>query len=149
MERSLVLIKPDGVQRGLIGEIIRRYEQRGLKLIAAKFMMVSTKLAEDHYAIHKGKPFYDGLIKRITSSPVLAMVWEGNQVVTAIRQTNGDTNPVKAAAGTIRHDLGLTSEFNLVHASDSPENGELEVALWFQSEELVCWQRDSDHWVNV
>ncbi len=149
MEHSLVLIKPDGVQRSLMGEIIQRFEQRGLKLIAAKFILVPLKLAEKHYAIHQGKPFYDGLIKRITSSPVLALAWEGYQVVAAIRQTVGDTNPLKATPGSIRHDLGITSEFNLVHASDSPENGEMEVALWFKPEELVNWQRDSDRWLYV
>jgi len=149
LERSLVLIKPDGVQRGLMGEIIHRFEARGLKLIAAKFMMVPNALAEKHYAIHKGKPFHDGLIKRITSSPVLVLAWEGYQVVAAIRQTNGDTNPLKAAPGTVRHDLGMMSEYNLIHASDSPENGNLEVALWFKPEELVNWQRDSDRWVYV
>ncbi|MGB8251656.1 MAG: nucleoside-diphosphate kinase, partial [Anaerolineaceae bacterium] len=102
-----------------------------------------------HYAIHLGKPFYDGLIKRITSSPVLVLAWEGYQVVAAIRQTNGDTNPLKAAPGTVRHDLGMMSEYNLIHASDSPENGELEVAIWFKPEELVNWQYDSDRWVYV
>ena len=149
MERSLVLIKPDGVQRGLIGEIIQRFERRGLKLIAAKFILVPVSLAEKHYAIHKGKPFYDGLIKRITSSPVLALAWEGYQIVSAIRQTIGDTNPLNAPPGSIRHDLGMTSEYNLVHASDSPANGEMEIALWFRPEELVDWQRDSDRWIYV
>jgi nucleoside-diphosphate kinase len=149
LERSLVLIKPDGVQRGLIGEIIKRFEQRGLKLIAAKFLLVPRTLAETHYAVHLGKPFYVGLVDRITSSPVLALVWEGDQVVSAIRQTVGATNPMNAAPGTIRHDLGMTSEFNLVHASDSPENGQLEVALWFKPEELTSWNRDFDRWTYV
>ncbi len=149
MERSLVLIKPDGVQRGLIGEIISRFEQRGLKLIAAKFLLVPRTLAEMHYAVHLGKPFYEGLVERITSSPVLALAWEGDQVVSAIRQTVGATNPMNAAPGTIRHDLGMTSEFNLVHASDSPENGQLEISLWFKPEELVSWDRDSDRWIYV
>ena len=149
MERSLVLIKPDGVQRGLIGEIITRFEQRGLKLVAAKFILVSRTLAETHYAVHKGKPFYEGLVGRITSSPVLALVWEGTQVISVIRQTVGATNPINAAPGTIRHDLGITSEFNLVHASDSPENGQLEVSLWFKPEELTSWDRDSDRWIYV
>jgi nucleoside-diphosphate kinase len=149
LERSLVLIKPDGVQRGLIGEIISRFERRGLKLIASKFMLVSRELAESHYAIHKGKPFYADLVDRITSSPVLALVWEGDQVVSAIRQTIGATNPMNAAPGTIRHDLGMTSEFNLVHASDSPENGQFEVSLWFKPEELVSWDRDINRWIYV
>ncbi len=147
MEHSLVLIKPDGVQRGLMGTIISRFESRGLKLIAAKFLMVPRELAEKHYAVHKGKPFYDSLITRITSSPVLALAWEGPQVISFIRQTVGATNPANAVPGTIRHDLGLTSEFNLVHASDSPENGELEVTLWFQPEELVNWQPDANRWL--
>lgn len=147
MERSLVLIKPDGIQRGLMGTIINRFENRGMKLIAAKFLMVPRTLAEKHYAVHKGKPFYDNLITRITSSPVLALAWEGPQVISFIRQTVGSTNPANAAPGTIRHDLGLTPEFNLVHASDSPENGELEVALWFKPEELVTWQPDSNRWL--
>jgi nucleoside-diphosphate kinase len=149
LERSLVLIKPDGVQRGLIGEIISRFERRGLKLIAAKFLLVPRPLAEAHYAVHKGKPFYESLVERITSSPVLALVWEGDQVIAAIRQTAGSTNPTTAAPGTIRHDLGMTSEFNLVHASDSPENGLFEVSLWFQPEELVPWDRDTDRWIHV
>jgi nucleoside-diphosphate kinase len=147
LEHSLVLIKPDGVQRGLIGEIITRFEKRGMKLVAAKFMMVPRELAEEHYAIHKGKPFFEGLISRITSSPVLALVWEGTHVISAIRQTVGVTNPANAAPGTIRHDLGLTTEFNLIHASDSPENGEQEVGLWFKPEEIVSWQHNSDRWL--
>jgi nucleoside-diphosphate kinase len=118
-----------------------------MKLIAAKFLMVSRDLAEKHYAVHKGKPFYDSLIIRITSSPVLALVWEGPQVIALIRQTVGSTNPAIAVPGTIRHDLGLTPEFNLVHASDSPENGEMEVSLWFKPEELVSWQPDSNQWL--
>ena len=147
MERSLVLIKPDGVQRGLMGAIISRLENRGMKLVAAKFLMVSQELAEKHYAVHKGKPFYDSLIARITSSPVLALAWEGPQVVSFIRQSVGATNPANAVPGTIRHDLGMTAEFNLVHASDSPENGELEVSLWFKPEELVSWQPDANRWL--
>jgi nucleoside-diphosphate kinase len=149
LERSLVLIKPDGVQRGLIGEIISRFEQRGLKLIAAKLLIVSRPLAEAHYAVHKGRPFYADLVDRITSSPVIALAWEGDQVVSAIRQTVGATNPMNAVPGSIRHDLGVTSEFNLVHASDSPENGELEISLWFKPEELVTWKRDIDRWIYV
>jgi nucleoside-diphosphate kinase len=149
LERSLVLIKPDGVQRGLIGKIISRFEKRGLKLIAAKFLLVPRALAEAHYSVHNGKPFYEGLVNRITSSPVLALAWEGDQVVAAIRQTVGATNPLNAAPGTIRHDLGMTSEFNLVHASDSPENGQLEVSLWFKPEELFSWNRDIDRWLSV
>jgi nucleoside-diphosphate kinase len=147
MERTLVLIKPDGVQRGLIGEIIGRLERRGLRLAAAKFMQVSQELAETHYAIHKGKPFYDGLIKYITSAPVMAMVWEGPNAVGAIRQTMGSTRPTDAAPGSVRHDFALEVGRNLTHASDTVENGEKEVALWFNVSELVQWKRDTDQWI--
>lgn len=147
MEKTLVLVKPDGVQRGLIGEIIRRLEQRGLKLIAAKFMWVSRELAEKHYAIHKGKPFYEGLIEYITSAPVMAMVWSGPNAVAAVRQTMGATRPTEAAPGSVRHDFGLEIGRNLTHASDSVENGENETALWFRPEELVEWERAIDSWV--
>ena len=124
MEQTLVLVKPDGVQRGLIGEVISRLERRGLRLVAAKFMQVGRELAETHYAIHKGKPFYDGLIKYITSAPVMAMAWEGPNAVAAIRQTMGATKPTEAAPGSIRHDFALEVGRNLTHASDSVENGE-------------------------
>ncbi len=146
MERTLVLVKPDGVQRGLIGEVISRLERRGLKLVAAKFMAVSRALAEEHYAVHRGKPFYEGLIAYITSAPVMAMVWEGPNAVAAVRQTMGATRPTEAAPGTIRHDFGLEIGRNLTHASDTPENGAKEVALWFRPEELVSWSRDLDRW---
>jgi nucleoside-diphosphate kinase len=147
MEQSLVLVKPDGVQRGLIGEVMRRLEQRGLHLIAAKFMQVSQELAETHYAIHKGKPFYEGLIKYITSAPVMAMAWDGPNAIVAIRQTMGATRPTEAAPGSIRHDFALEVGRNLTHASDSVENGEKEVALWFKSTELVDWKRGADQWI--
>ncbi|NWF63745.1 MAG: nucleoside-diphosphate kinase [Chloroflexi bacterium] len=147
MERSLVLVKPDGVQRGLIGEAIARFERRGLRLVAAKFIWVSKDLAEAHYAEHKGKGFYDGLISYITSAPVMAMVWEGPNAVAAIRQTVGSTKPWEAAPGTIRHDFALEVGRNLIHASDKPETGERETALWFKQEELVEWARAIDAWV--
>lgn len=147
MERTLVLVKPDGVQRGLVGEVIARLERRGLKLTAAKFLSVSTVMAEEHYAVHKGKPFYEGLVKYITSAPVMALVWEGPNAVAAVRQTMGATRPYEAAPGTIRHDFALTVGRNLTHASDSPENGEKEVALWFKPEELVQWNRPIDSWI--
>ena len=147
MERSLVLVKPDGVQRGLIGEVFARLERRGLRLVAAKFMAVSQELAETHYAIHKGKPFYDGLIAYITSAPVMAMLWEGPNAVAAIRQTMGATRPTEAAPGSLRHDFALEVGRNLTHASDTIENGEKEVALWFKPEELVDWSREVDRWV--
>jgi nucleoside-diphosphate kinase len=147
VERTLVLVKPDGVQRGLIGEVIARLERRGLRLVAAKFMDVSRQLAETHYAIHKGKPFYDGLISYITSAPVMAMVWEGPSAVAAVRQTMGATRPTEATPGTVRHDLALEVGRNLTHASDEPANAEKEVALWFKQHELVQWRRDLDKWV--
>jgi nucleoside-diphosphate kinase len=147
MERSLVLIKPDAVQRGLIGEVILRLERRGLRLVAAKFINVSQELAQTHYAIHQGKPFYNSLIDYITSAPVMAMVWEGPDAIEAIRQTMGATSPIKAAPGSIRHDFALQIGRNLTHASDSVENGVKEVALWFSSQELVSWQRSLDWWV--
>lgn len=147
MEKTLVLVKPDGVQRGLIGEVIARLERRGLRLIGAKFIQVSRELAETHYAIHKGKPFYEGLINYIISAPVMAMVWEGPRAIAAVRQTMGATRPWEAAPGTIRHDFALEVGRNLTHASDSVENGEAEVALWFKSEELVSWDRATDQWI--
>ena len=147
MERSLVLVKPDAVQRGLIGEIILRLERRGLRLAAAKFINVSQELARAHYAIHLGKPFYEALIAYITSAPVMAMVWEGPDAIQAIRQTMGATSPIQAAPGSIRHDFALQIGRNLTHASDSVENGIQEVALWFTPQELVSWQRSLDQWV--
>lgn len=147
MERSLVLVKPDGVQRGLVGEVISRLEHRGLRLVASKFMSVSPDLAETHYAIHKGKPFYDGLIAYIISAPVMAMVWEGPDAIVAIRQMMGATKPTEAAPGSLRHDYALEVGRNLTHASDSVENGVSETALWFKKEELVDWTRAVDKWV--
>ena len=147
MERSLVLVKPDGVQRSLVGEVISRLERRGLRLVAARFMQVSQELAETHYAIHQGKPFYAGLIQYITSAPVMAMVWEGPNAIAAIRQTMGATRPTEAAPGSLRHDFALEVGRNLTHASDSVENGEKEVSLWFKPDEIVAWGRDSDKWI--
>jgi len=147
VERTLVLVKPDGVQRGLVGEVITRLEQRGLRLIAARFMWVTKELAEKHYAVHLGKPFYEGLIAYITASPVMAMAWEGPFAVAAVRQTMGSTKPTEAAPGTIRHDYALMVGRNLTHASDSPENGVQEINLWFKPEELVAWERDNDRWL--
>jgi len=147
VERSLVLVKPDGVQRALVGEVISRLEHRGLRLVGAKFMQVSRELAETHYGIHKGKPFYNGLIEYITSAPVMAMVWEGPNAIAAIRQTMGATRPTEAAPGSLRHDFALEVGRNLTHASDSPDNGASEVALWFEEEELLNWKREVDRWV--
>jgi nucleoside-diphosphate kinase len=147
MERSLVLVKPDAVQRGLIGEVILRLERRGLRLVAAKFITVSDELAMTHYAIHEGKPFFESLIRYITSAPVMAMVWEGPNAINAIRQTMGATRPTEAAPGSIRHDYALEIGRNLTHASDTAENGVKEVSLWFKPEELVTWERAIDQWV--
>ncbi|NMB53370.1 MAG: nucleoside-diphosphate kinase [Leptolinea sp.] len=147
MERTFVLVKPDGVQRGLIGEIIARLEKRGLKLVAAKFLQVSNDLAEKHYAVHKGKEFYPGLIRYITSAPVLAMVWEGSNAVAVVRQTMGATRPWEAAPGSIRHDFALEVGRNLTHASDSVENASAEISLWFTESDLVDWQRCTDDWI--
>jgi len=147
VERSLVLVKPDGVQRGLIGQIITRFEDRGLRLVACKFMQVSPELAKEHYAVHMGKPFYNDLIDFITSAPVMAMVWAGPEAINAVRQTVGKTRGTEADPGTIRHDFALQARFNLTHASDSVENAESEIALWFQPEELVEWKRCTEDWM--
>jgi nucleoside-diphosphate kinase len=147
LERTLVLVKPDGVQRGLIGEVISRLERRGLRLTAAKFVSVDQSMAEEHYAVHKGKPFYGPLITYITSAPVMAMVWEGPNAIRAVRQTFGATRPLDAEPGSLRHDFALEVGRNLVHASDSPETSEVEVNLWFTPQELVTWNRAIDPWI--
>ncbi|MCP4423483.1 MAG: nucleoside-diphosphate kinase [Chloroflexi bacterium] len=148
MERTLILVKPDGVQRGLAGEIINRFERRGLKLAGMKFLQMSQELAEKHYAVHKERPFYNSLVEYITSGPVLAMVWEGNDAIAAARSTMGATNPVQAGPGTIRGDFGMEIGRNLVHGSDSPENAVKEVALFFDAAELVDWNRGADAWIR-
>ena len=147
MERTLVLVKPDAVQRGLIGEVLRRLEARGLKLVGLKLVAVSRELAEQHYAIHRGKPFYSGLIGYIISAPVAAAVFEGKDSVAVVRSTVGSTNPAQAAPGTIRGDLALEIGRNLIHASDAPETAQGEVALWFEASELISWERQTDRWI--
>lgn len=147
IERSLVLAKPDAVQRGLAAEVIRRLEQRGLKLVGLKLMRIDEGLARQHYAEHEGKPFFAGLVEYITSAPVVAAVFEGPEAIQAIRTAVGVTNPAEAAPGSIRGDLGLERGRNLVHASDSPESGEREIALFFEATELVEWERDADQWI--
>lgn len=147
MERTLIIIKPDAVQRGLTGEILRRFEQRGLRIVGMKFMQVSRALAEKHYAVHAGKGFYESLVGYIISAPVVVMALEGTNAVEAARGTIGATNPAKAAAGTIRADLALEIGRNLVHGSDSVENGEIEIANFFSAEELVSWTRATDTWI--
>jgi nucleoside-diphosphate kinase len=148
MERTLVLIKPDGVQRGLVGPILSRFESRGLKIIGMKLMQVPTELAAKHYAEHEGKGFYPGLLEYITSGPVLAMVLEGPHAVGAVRKTVGATRAFEAAAGTIRGDFAIETGRNLVHASDENEgSAEREVALWFSDAELFSWSRETDRWI--
>jgi nucleoside-diphosphate kinase len=146
MERSFVMVKPDGVQRGLIGEVISRFERRGLKLVAAKLMTVSRELAEKHYEALKDKPFFPGLIEFITSGPVMAMVWEGPNAIATIRKTMGATNPANAEPGTIRADFACDVSNNIVHGSDSPENAEREIALWF-GEVGPSYERSVDRWI--
>ncbi len=146
-ERTLVLIKPDGVQRLLAGRILARYEERGLRLVGVKLMTVSRELAETHYAVHSARPFFAGLVDFITGGPVIAAVLEGPKAITVVRTMNGATRPDEAAPGTIRGDFALETAQNLVHASDSPETAAAEIALWFATGELFDYQRDIDTWV--
>lgn len=146
-ERTLVLVKPDAVQRGLVGEVIRRIEARGLKLVALKLMRVTEELAGRHYAEHREKPFFGGLVSFITSAPVVAMVWEGPGAVAMVRAMMGATNPANAAPGTIRGDLAVDFGMNVIHGSDSPESAEREVSLFFDAAEVLEWERTIDRWV--
>jgi nucleoside-diphosphate kinase len=146
-ERTLVLIKPDGVQRLLTGRILARYEDRGLKLVALKLIHVSTEHAERHYAVHREKPFFRGLVDFITSAPLVAAVLEGPNAIAVVRAMNGATRPHEAAPGSIRGDFALETAQNLVHASDSPENAVAEIELWFDRSELLGYERDIDQWV--
>ncbi len=147
IERTLVIAKPDAVQRGLVGEIFGRWERRGLQLIACKMIQVDRALAEEHYGEHKGKGFYEGLVSFITASPVVVGVLSGPNAIEIVRTTNGATNPVKAAPGTIRADFGVDFGRNLVHASDGAESAGREIALWFKPEEIVPWSRTSEGWI--
>jgi nucleoside-diphosphate kinase len=148
MERSLIILKPDAVQRGLVGPILTRIEQRGLKLSGLKLMQIDESLARQHYQVHEGKPFFSGLVQYITSGPVVVAVVVGANVIQIVRNTVGATNPSQAAPGTIRGDFALEIGRNLIHASDSPENGEQEVSLFFQPEELMDgWSRSVDSWI--
>ncbi len=147
MERTLIILKPDAVQRGLVGEILGRFEARGLRIVGLKVMTVSRELAEEHYAIHKDKGFFAGLVSYITSSPVIVMALEGTNAVVAARGTIGATRPHEAAPGSIRGDLALEVGRNLVHGSDSVENAETELKLWFKTDELLSWLRDTDSWI--
>ena len=148
MQQTLVIVKPDGVQRGLVGKILARFEERGIKLVALKMLQVSHELAEQHYAVHKGKFFYEGLVSYISSSPVVVMVLEGHEAIGAVRKMVGATRPWEADAGTIRGDYAMMGLRNLIHASDAPETAKSEIALWFTPEELVTYTRDMDRWVN-
>ena len=148
MERTLVLVKPDGVQRGLIGEVISRLERRGLKLVGMKLMQVDDALARQHYGEHVDRPFFAGLVDFITSSPVVAMAWEAENAVEAVRNTMGQTNPTASPPGTIRGDLGLDIGRNLVHGSDSPESAVRELALFFTGAELLEYTRANDGWIK-
>ena len=146
MERSLVLIKPDAIQRGLTGEIISRLEKKGLKLVAMKMIHLNKSLAEKHYAIHKGKPFFEDLVSFITSSPIIAIVFQGDNVVNIIRRSMGETNPAESASGTIRGDFAISIEHNLIHGSDSPKNATKEISLFFSSGEILDYSREIDSW---
>lgn len=147
MERTFLAIKPDGVQRGLVGEIIRRFEDKGFTLVGLKFMRVSRELAEQHYDIHREKPFFQGLVEFITSGPVVAMVWEGDGVVTSARKMIGATNPLTAEPGTIRGDFGVNIGRNIIHGSDAAETAQQEVNLWFKEEELASWEPSLTPWI--
>jgi len=145
-ERTLVLIKPDGVQRLLVGRIVGRIEERGLKIVGLKLVRVDRSLAERHYAVHRGKPFFEGLLAFITSGPLVAMVLEGPQAIAVVRSMVGATRPAEAAPGTIRGDLALETAQNLIHASDGPETATAEVAIWFGADELLTYDREIDRW---
>ncbi len=148
MQRTLILVKPDAVQRGLIGEVLSRLERRGLRFAAIKLMSVSEALAERHYAEHRGKPFYEGLVRFITSSPIVAAVVEGDEAVRIVRATMGATDPAQADAGTVRGDLALSIGQNVVHGSDSPESAAREIGLFFSPDEIVDYTRDVDRWIT-
>ncbi|MBP0001852.1 MAG: nucleoside-diphosphate kinase [Cyanobacteria bacterium SID2] len=147
MERTFLMIKPDGVQRGLVGEVIRRLEAKGFMLVGLKLMSVSQELAEQHYDVHKDKGFFKGLVEFITSSPVVAMVWEGDGVVASARKIIGATNPLTADPGTIRGDFGLSIGRNLIHGSDAVETANREIALWFSEDELTSWKPAATPWL--
>mgnify|MGYP001813864341 CR=1 FL=1 len=148
MERTLVIIKPDGVQRGLVGPILTRLERRGLRLAAMKLMQITPELAARHYQIHQGKPFYEGLIEFITSGPVVVAVIEGQDAINTVRKTMGATNPAQAKPGTIRADYGLEIGRNLVHGSDGAETAAYEIPLFFTEAEILRYERAIDAWIN-
>jgi nucleoside-diphosphate kinase len=147
-ERTIVLIKPDGVQRLLVGRLLARYEERGLRIAAMKFVQVDRQLAERHYVVHRGKPFFESLVEFITSGPLVAMALEGPSAIAAARAINGATRPSEAAPGTIRGDFALEVMQNIVHASDGPETAAQELALWFAKDDYVSYERDIDRWIS-
>lgn len=147
MERTFLMVKPDGVQRNLVGQIIQRFETKGFTLVGLKLMKVSRELAEQHYAVHKERPFFGGLIAFIISGPVVAMVWQGNGVVASARKMIGATKPLEAEPGTIRGDYGLDTGRNLIHGSDAIETAQQEISLWFKDEELVSWEPTITSWL--
>jgi len=146
MERTLIILKPDAIQRGLMGKIITRFEEKGLQVVGAKMVLISPELAEKHYAVHKGKPFYDSLVRFMTSSPVLALALQGKGVIDIARKMMGATFGFKAEPGTIRGDMGVSSSFNLIHGSDSPESAKNELALWFKPDELITYDMANRVW---
>ena len=148
MQQTLLLLKPDAVQRRLIGTILERFERKGLRLAGLKFIQADRALAERHYAVHKGKPFYESLLQFLTSGPTVAMVWEGREAVAVCRNLIGPTDGAKAAPGTIRGDFALTVQNNLIHGSDSPDNAAAEVALWFGPKELVSYSVTDATWIG-
>lgn len=147
MERTFVMVKPDGVQRGLVGEVVSRLERKGLKIVAMKMLWIPKEMAENHYAEHKEKPFFSALVDYITSGPVVAMVVEGKNAIKVVRTLVGATNPVEAAPGTIRGDFGLDVGRNVVHASDSPQSAEREISLFFSDDEIVSWEKADEPWI--
>ncbi len=147
MERTFIMIKPDGVQRGLVGEVIGRFEAKGFTLVGLKLMSVSQELAEEHYDVHKERPFFGSLVEFICSSPVVAMVWEGEGVVASARKLIGATNPLSAEPGTIRGDFGVSVGRNLIHGSDAIETAQREIGLWFNEKELSSWEPTVKTWL--
>lgn len=147
MERTLIIVKPEGVQRGLVGEVLARFEAKGLKLVGLRLMRISTERAEKHYAEHQGKPFYPGLVRHITSSPVVVGVLEGPGAIAITRAMMGPTNPATAAPGTIRGDYGLSVGLNIIHGSDGAESAEREIGLFFEASELESYPRATDEWL--
>jgi nucleoside-diphosphate kinase len=147
MERTFLMIKPDGVQRGLVSNIIGRFETKGFTLVGMKFMAVSRELAEKHYDVHRERPFFAGLVDFMTSGPVVAMVWEGDGVIASGRKLIGATKPLEADPGTVRGDRGVTVGRNIIHGSDAPETAQAEIALWFSDAELVSWEPAAKGWL--